>query len=100
MLNWATHVHIYWVRTLMQITPECISLDIAAKCQLQALKHDVRIGMILDCFCGVGGNVISMAARVDCQLVCAVDIDGRKLDMLRLTIYEGDILYTCVYSTR
>jgi len=65
------------------ITPECISIDIADKCQSQAVKHNVRIGMIVDCFCGVGGNVISMAGRVDCQVVFACDIDRLKLEMLR-----------------
>ena len=68
---------------IAQITPECISIDIADKCQSQAVKHNVRIGVIVDCFCGVGGNVISMAGRVDCQVVMAGDIDRIKLEMLR-----------------
>lgn len=51
------------------------------------MKLGVQIGMILDCFCGVGGNVIAMAARSGCHVVCAVDIDKHKLDMLRCAFF-------------
>lgn len=43
----------------------------------------MQIGVVLDFFSGVGGNVISMAARTQCQVVYAVDIDSEKLRMLR-----------------
>ena len=69
--------------SLLQITPECIALDIADKCQLQAEKKGVQLGVVLDCFSGVGGNVIALAARTKCQVVYAVDLDAHKLAMLR-----------------
>lgn len=68
---------------MLQITPECIAFDIASKCQAQAQRKRVRLGVVLDCFSGVGGNAIAMAAGTQCQVVCAGDIDARKLDMLR-----------------
>ena len=66
-----------------QITPECVSTNIADKCKEHAEKKGgVSLGIILDCFCGVGGNVLALAERTNCKVVIAVDIDKTKLDML------------------
>ena len=50
------------------ITPEKIAIHLADRC-----KCDV----IVDAFCGVGGNTIQFAKT--CQKVIAIDIDPRKI---------------------
>ena len=51
------------------VTPEKIALAIAARCS----KDDV----VVDAFCGCGGNAIALARR--CKHVIAIDIDPRKI---------------------
>jgi len=54
------------------VTPEKIAIDIAEK---------MSCGLIVDAFCGVGGNAIQFAKT--CDRVVAVDIDSRKIEMAR-----------------
>jgi len=54
------------------VTPEKIAKHIADKC---------RCGLVLDGFCGVGGNAIQFA--MNCDRVIAVDIDPEKIAMAR-----------------
>jgi len=54
------------------VTPEKIAKHIAEVC---------RCGLVVDAFCGVGGNAIQFAKT--CDRVIAVDIDRNKIDMAR-----------------
>lgn len=54
------------------ITPEPIAARIAQRC---------RCGIVLDAFCGVGGNAIQFA--LTCERVIAIDIDPIKLQMAK-----------------
>lgn len=54
------------------VTPEKIAKHIAEKCQCD---------VVVDGFCGVGGNAIQFA--LTCERVIAVDIDGEKIAMAR-----------------
>jgi len=54
------------------VTPEKIAKHIAEVC---------RCGLVVDAFCGVGGNAIQFA--MTCDRVIAVDIDQNKIDMAR-----------------
>jgi len=54
------------------VTPERIAKHIADKC---------RCGVVVDGFCGVGGNAIQFA--MTCKRVIAVDIDKEKIAMAR-----------------
>ncbi|PWN32308.1 S-adenosyl-L-methionine-dependent methyltransferase [Meira miltonrushii] len=54
------------------ITPEPIAARIAQRC---------RCGIVLDAFCGVGGNAIQFA--LTCERVIAIDIDPIKLEMAK-----------------
>jgi trimethylguanosine synthase len=52
--------------------------------------HGIRTNLIvLDAFCGCGGNAIAFAARDEIALVVCVDIDRKKLEMAahNATIY-------------
>lgn len=80
------------------VTPESIAIDIAEKCQMKATEKNMQIGVVLDCFCGVGGNAIAIAAKLNCQVVVAVDCDPKKINMLRKnsSIYEVARKIECV----
>ena len=54
------------------VTPEEIAIDIAEKC---------RCNIIIDAFCGMGGNSIQFAFT--CERVIAIDIDPVKLHCAR-----------------
>lgn len=54
------------------VTPEPIAARIAQRC---------RCGIVLDAFCGVGGNAIQFA--LTCEKVIAIDIDPIKLKMAK-----------------
>jgi len=54
------------------VTPEIISIHIADRCSCY---------LIVDAFCGAGGNVIQFAKT--CELVIAIDIDPKKVEMAR-----------------
>ena len=54
------------------VTPEKIARDIAEK---------MSCGLIVDAFCGVGGNAIQFA--MTCDRVLAIDIDSRKIEMAK-----------------
>jgi len=54
------------------VTPEKIAKHIAEKCQCD---------VVVDGFCGVGGNAIQFA--LTCERVIAVDIDNEKIAMAR-----------------
>ncbi|CAH1253670.1 TGS1 [Branchiostoma lanceolatum] len=54
------------------VTPEKIAYHIAERC---------RCDLIIDAFCGVGGNAIQFAFT--CERVIAIDIDPVKLDCAR-----------------
>ena len=55
------------------VTPEKIALAIAARCR----PTDV----VVDAFCGCGGNAIALARR--CRHVIAIDIDAAKVEKAR-----------------
>ena len=55
------------------VTPEKIALAIAARCR----PTDV----VVDAFCGCGGNAIALARR--CRHVVAIDIDAAKVEKAR-----------------
>ena len=54
------------------VTPEKIARHIAEVC---------KCGLVVDAFCGVGGNAIQFART--CDRVIAVDIDSEKIAMAR-----------------
>jgi len=54
------------------VTPEKIAKHIAEVC---------KCGLVVDAFCGVGGNAIQFAQT--CDRVIAIDIDSKKIDMAR-----------------
>ena len=54
------------------VTPEKIAKHIADVC---------RCGLVVDAFCGVGGNAIQFART--CDRVIAIDIDSNKIKMAR-----------------
>jgi len=54
------------------VTPEKIAKHIAEVC---------RCGLVVDAFCGVGGNAIQFART--CDRVIAIDIDSNKIEMAR-----------------
>ena len=54
------------------MTPEKIARHIAEVC---------KCGLVVDAFCGVGGNAIQFART--CDRVIAVDIDSEKIAMAR-----------------
>ena len=55
------------------VTPERIAEHIAVRCQCD---------LIVDAFCGVGGNSIQFA--LTCERVIAIDIDPTKIELARL----------------
>ena len=55
------------------VTPENIARDIAQRC---------RCNLIVDGFCGVGGNAIQFA--LTCEQVIAIDIDPEKIRHARI----------------
>jgi len=55
------------------VTPEKIAQHIAERC---------RCDVIVDGFCGVGGNAIQFAFT--CERVIAIDIDPRKIELARI----------------
>ena len=55
------------------VTPEKIALAIAARCR--------PTGVVVDAFCGCGGNAIALARR--CRHVIAIDIDAAKVEKAR-----------------
>lgn len=54
------------------VTPEIISIHIAERCSCH---------LLIDPFCGAGSNVIQFAKT--CELVIAIDIDPKKIEMAR-----------------
>ena len=56
------------------VTPEAIANHHAAK-----LVSGKERGIVLDPFCGCGGNVIAFAAREEVEQVICVDVDEEKL---------------------
>ena len=54
------------------VTPEKIARHIAEVC---------KCGLVVDAFCGVGGNAIQFAKT--CNRVIAVDIDSSKIEKAR-----------------
>ena len=63
------------------VTPEAIAVDVATKCRSLLKRFSVSPGVVLDCFCGVGGNAIAIARQQ--MTVIAIDIDYTKLGMLK-----------------
>ncbi|UJR35782.1 hypothetical protein I4U23_028530 [Adineta vaga] len=74
------------------VTPEKIARHIAKRC---------RCDVIVDAFCGVGGNTIQFAFT--CEKVIAIDIDPKKIEMAkqnarvygvedRIEFIQGDFL--------
>eukprot|EP00123_Amoebidium_parasiticum_P013815 comp22167_c1_seq1/m.32516 comp22167_c1_seq1/g.32516 ORF comp22167_c1_seq1/g.32516 comp22167_c1_seq1/m.32516 type:complete len:672 (-) comp22167_c1_seq1:115-2130(-) len=74
------------------VTPENIAIHIAQRC---------RAGVVVDAFCGVGGNAIQFART--CSKVIAIDLDPLKLQCARhnaevygvahkIEFIEGDFL--------
>jgi len=74
------------------VTPEKIARHIAKRC---------RCNVIVDAFCGVGGNTIQFAFT--CEKVIAIDIDPKKIEMAkqnakvygvedRIEFIQGDFL--------
>lgn len=66
------------------VTPEAIAKHIAKRMvssfATAAAKGSRRM-IVLDAFCGVGGNSIALAARSEVDLVIAVDTDHSRLEM-------------------
>ncbi|XP_053205357.1 trimethylguanosine synthase-like [Panonychus citri] len=62
------------------VTPELIGNHIACKCVRDGEKSMV---IIMDPFCGVGGNVIQFALKSPNVFVIASDIDGNKVRMAK-----------------
>ncbi|KAG8293109.1 Trimethylguanosine synthase [Homalodisca vitripennis] len=54
------------------VTPEKIATNIAERC---------RCDLVVDAFCGAGGNAIQLAFT--CERVIAVDIDPQKIELAR-----------------
>jgi methylase of polypeptide subunit release factors len=54
------------------VTPEKIAAHIAERC---------RCDLVVDAFCGMGGNAIQFA--MTCERVVAIDVDPRKLELAR-----------------
>ena len=75
------------------LTPENIALNIA-----KSIKEKV----VLDAFCGCGGNAIGFARQLHIQKVIAVDVDKNRLEMAKhnakiydvadkIVFYHGDV---------
>jgi predicted RNA methylase len=79
------------------ITPEIIAKHIAQRCLQQFNKNDKKINIVLDCFCGCGGNSIAMAEI--CNNLLAIDIDPDKIKKIahNAEIYgvSGNIIPIC-----
>ncbi len=60
------------------VTPEAIANHIASR--VTAGKEDGSM-VVMDAFCGCGGNAIAFARRPEVSLVIAVDCDREKLEM-------------------
>ena len=60
------------VESWFSVTPEAIAQHIAERC---------RCDVIIDAFCGVGGNAIQFAQT--CNHVIAIDIDPEKIRLAR-----------------
>ena len=90
------HIHKYWAQryrlfskfdegikldaeSWYSVTPEKIAEHIADRC---------RADVLVDGFCGVGGNAIQFAFT--CERVIAIDIDPRKIELARhnAKVYE------------
>jgi len=54
------------------VTPEAIAKHIASRC---------KSNIVVDAFCGVGGNAIQFATT--CNRVIAIDIDPKKIELAR-----------------
>ena len=62
------------------VTPEAIANHIAKR--VAQMPRDSHGGIVvLDAFCGCGGNAIAFASRPDVSLVICVDTDWNKLEM-------------------
>lgn len=76
------------------MTPEAISKHIAKRVSCLGKSDDssVEKKVVLDAFCGVGGNAIGFALEQDISLVVCVDVDLNKLKMAakNASIYEID----------
>lgn len=66
------------------VTPEVIGLHVAQRCSARSCE---RLGVLLDCFCGCGGNLVHLTAVASHTI--AVDIDCSKLEAARrnLAVY-------------
>ena len=59
------------------VTPERIAMHIATRCCLKSTY------VIIDAFCGAGGNTIQFALSSPVVQVIAIDIDPKKLELAR-----------------
>lgn len=94
---WLTH------NSWFEVTPECISNYLAEQI-LGSSYEDESVEptkVVLDAFCGIGGNTLAFAAHPACKHVVAVDKDPVALKCLehnarvfglrdKITIVEGD----------
>lgn len=71
------------------VTPEAIALHVANRI-VKTIPDKKRGLVILDAFCGCGGNAIAFARHPDVSLVVCVDLDQKKLEMAasNAKIYE------------
>eukprot|EP00557_Chaetoceros_sp_GSL56_P005109 CAMPEP_0176499486 /NCGR_PEP_ID=MMETSP0200_2-20121128/12953_1 /TAXON_ID=947934 /ORGANISM="Chaetoceros sp., Strain GSL56" /LENGTH=520 /DNA_ID=CAMNT_0017897909 /DNA_START=69 /DNA_END=1631 /DNA_ORIENTATION=+ len=76
------------------VTPEAISKHIAKRVSCLGKNND-NVGtrkIVLDAFCGVGGNALGFALEKDIALVVCVDVDLNKLKMAakNASVYDVD----------
>jgi trimethylguanosine synthase len=74
------------------VTPEVISKHIAKRVPCLGNNSSFGKKVVLDAFCGVGGNAIGFALEKDISLVVCVDIDLNKLKMAakNASVYNVD----------
>ena len=60
------------------VTPEVIAKHIAQRMVGRSTRRDI---VVLDAFCGVGGNSIALAARLEVSVVVCVDTDRSRLEL-------------------
>ena len=87
--NYSPRINKYWVQRyrLFSKYDEGILLDEEAWYSVtpekiaQQIAQVMSCGLIVDAFCGVGGNAIQFAKT--CSRVIAIDIDCKKVEMAR-----------------
>jgi len=76
------------------VTPEAIANHIAARVAHSVSKNNTsqQNTIVLDAFCGCGGNAIALALRSEISTVVCVDLDIKKLRMAahNASIYQVD----------